>query len=604
MQIDVGRSLRQARKHLKSGATEKARSLFEAILETFPGNKMAQEGLKNINLEDNSAATSKDPDHSQLKRLIAVVNQGHFEEALKIAEVLSLQFPHSAVTYNILGTVHVRLQNYKPAIDNYQLALTINPQYGEVYNNLGTAYQETGQLEDAITCFEKAIKWVPNYAQAHNNIGVVLKEKGHSKGAIKHYTMAIDITPDYAAPYNNIAIALEEQGHYQLAMENYKKAINIDPLYFEAFHNMGNNLSHQGHHKEAIENYTKAIHLNPSYAEAHLGLSGIKKFSDNDPHIEQIKSQLKNPMLSDIARVQLLFSLGWAYDQLGDYDVSFRHLDEGNKLRKKILNYNIRTDQSLFTLTKDTFSNEVPTLEEGIDFPKNMGKIPIFIVGMPRSGTTLVEQLLASHSGIHGAGELTYIHKGLKEIGWNTTRIDKDQLKTLRSYYLDQLSEKSELKLVVDKMPLNFRWIGFIISAIPEAKIIHIKRDSVATCWSNFKYFFSASGLGYAHDLDDLSEFYKLYVDLMDFWAEKYPDNLYQLDYEYLTENQESETRRLAEYLEIEWEDSLLDFHNNTRHVLTASSNQIRQEMYTNSSLDWKKYEKHLQKLTSDLQNF
>ena len=604
MKIDVGRSLKQARKYLKAGDTEKARALFEAILETFPGNKTAQDGLKSLSSQANSVAGATDPDKGQLENLIAVVNQGHLADAVQTADALSLQFPNSAILYNILGTIHLKLKDHQQAIEKYQLALKINPRYAEVYNNLGTAHQETGQLEDAIDSFEKATKWLPNYAQAHNNLGVVFKATGNTNGAIKHYSMAIDLKPDYASPYNNIAIALEENGQHELAMEHYQKAISIDPMYFEAFHNMANNLSHQGNRVAAIENYTKAIALNPGYAEAHLGLSGIKAFSDGDPQLEQIKCQLSNPSLSDMAKIQFLFCLGWAYEQLGDYDTSFRYLSEGNQLRKKILNYDIRTDQNVSTLIRRTFSNKTPTLERGIDYPKDTYKKPIFIVGMPRSGTTLVEQIVASHSLVHGAGELPYLFKGVKEIGWNAATIDKDQLKKLRAYYLNQIANKSDLSLITDKMPLNYRWIGLIISAIPEAKIVHIKRDARATCWSNFRYFFSAGGLGYAHNLDDLSQYYKLYVELMDFWSEKYPDSFYQIDYEYLTENQEAETRRLIDYLELDWEDSLLNFHNSGRHIATASSNQIRKKMYINSSLEWKKYETHLHQLAIDLENF
>ena len=230
---------------------------------------------------------------------------------------------------------------------------------------------------------------------------------------------------------------------------------------------------------------------------------------------------------------------------------------------------------------------------------------PIFILGMPRSGTTIVEQIISSHSQVHGAGELLILHRLAVPLDLGEQPINSDNILKLRKAYLNELGKVSAgSNFVTDKMPQNFQYIGLILKALPEAKIIHVQRDPAATCWSNFRYFFSAGGLGYAHNLDDLSQYYKLYVELMDFWSEKYPDSFYQIDYEYLTENQEAETRRLIDYLELDWEDSLLNFHNSGRHIATASSNQIRKKMYINSSLEWKKYETHLHQLAIDLENF
>jgi hypothetical protein len=224
---------------------------------------------------------------------------------------------------------------------------------------------------------------------------------------------------------------------------------------------------------------------------------------------------------------------------------------------------------------------------------------------MPRSGTTLVEQILASHSQVYGAGELDLLNKAIRATEWRSTQLSSDHLQSIREAYFSSLKEIGAAEpYVTDKQPFNFRWIGFILAAIPEAKIVHVRRDARATCWSNFKHCYSSEAIGFAYDLQDIVEYYKMYVDLMAFWHEKFPGRIYDLDYETLTEHQEVESRKLLEYVGLNWEDQCLEFYKTRRAVQTASDTQVRQKMYQGSSDEWRKYEKYLESMLELLRGF
>ncbi len=274
-------------------------------------------------------------------------------------------------------------------------------------------------------------------------------------------------------------------------------------------------------------------------------------------------------------------------------------------MRKEKLQYDISSARAQFAKLKSTFSEDVPALNVLKESEGAKGQQPIFILGMPRSGTTLVEQILASHSQVYGAGELVLLDQSVNTIEWNSTRLSSDQLQSIRKSYLTGLSKiGASERYITDKMPLNFWWIGFIFAATPEAKIIHVKRDARATCWSNFKHYFSRDGTGFAYDLQDVTEYYKIYIDLMVFWHEMFPGRIYDLNYEALTVHQEDEIRNLLDYLGLSWEDQCLGFHKTERVVRTASAAQVRQKMYQGSSEEWRKYEKHLEPMVELLRGF
>ena len=306
-----------------------------------------------------------------------------------------------------------------------------------------------------------------------------------------------------------------------------------------------------------------------------------------------------------------VFASPWpkVYEDLVEHDKSFYYLEQANLLRKQELNYKIDDDRRLTTRIRELFTAPNPTLEVPPD--GSTSTQPLFIVGMPRSGTSLVEQILASHSKVHGAGELTAMNELASRILSNlpdqnvsqdTSQLSQNAINTVHDDYLEELAALNVPEnTITDKMTLNFRWIGLILCAFPDAKIIHVNRDPRATCWSIYKHYFPFKGGGYAYDQVDLVEFFMLYIDLMSFWRERFPNTGYELCYEDLTENQEPEARKLLAYCGLEWEEQCLSFHETKRAVRTASAAQVQKSMYQGSSEAWRNYEVHLQPLISGL---
>ena len=365
---------------------------------------------------------------------------------------------------------------------------------------------------------------------------------------------------------------------------------------------MGSVLKSQGKLEEAIDSYKKALSLKPDYPEAHRNLSTIQKYTIDDKHFLQVQASYDKDDLSEEARCHLSFALAKMNEDLGKLDQAYIYLFKGNALRKKLLNYSINSDENLFFNLKETqpkLSKNKLEIKE-----TSSGLLPIFIIGMPRSGTTLVEQIVSSHSKVTGAGELRYVMQFGYKLSTDPTCINTNALSEFRQNYLLKLSKVSNGKsIITDKMPHNFRFIPIICAAFPEAKIIHVQRNAAATCWSNFRQYFTSQALGYCYNLNDLVKFYGLYSDLTKFWQSKYGDRIYNLNYEQLTSNQEKETKKLIKHLNLNWEEICLFPQKNKRIVRTASQQQVRQKVYQGSSEAWRAYEVYLDGIFNSLKS-
>ena len=294
------------------------------------------------------------------------------------------------------------------------------------------------------------------------------------------------------------------------------------------------------------------------------------------------------------------FALAKANEDLQNFEQSFLHYLKGNELRKKILNYDFKNDVMLFDQIK---ANSKLIFENSLNINDlKVSLIPVFIVGMPRSGTSLVEQIISSHSKVTGAGELLFIDELGGKLAKGFSKINKISLLDFRKKYLDKLKKISEGNMIViDKLPHNFRFIGLITSAFPEARIIHVQRNPAAVCWANFKKFFSQSGLGYTYSLENVVSYYKLYIDLMKHWRITLDQRIYNLDYEALVENQENETRQLINYLNLDWDHKCLKPQDNKKIVATASSLQVRKKVYSGSSQQWLNFKPFLKGVFDNL---
>jgi tetratricopeptide (TPR) repeat protein len=518
---------------------------------------------------------------------------GRLDEALASYTQAIAVKPDLAEAHSNLGNTLKELGRLDEALASYTQAIALKPDYAEAHNNLGIALQELGRLDEALASYIQAIALKPDLAEAQSNLGNTLKELGRLDEALASYIQAIALKPDYAEALSNLGGTLQELGRLDEAVASYTQAIALKPDYAEAHSNLGNTLKELGRLDEALASYTQAIALKPSYAEAHRHLTSMKKFDVQDKQYSQMLELYLDENISEEQRCHINFGLAKACEDLGDYEKAFAHYSKGNALRKKLLNYDISQDVELFKQIKSSY----PRILKNSLEPDNLTKkpIPIFIVGIPRSGTTLVEQIISSHSQVTGAGELSFVAQFGSSIARGLSDSKTDSLLNFREKYLIKLQNVANDNLIVtDKMTQNFLYIGLIAAAFPEAKIVHVKRNPTAVCWANYKQNFASKSIGYCYAIDDIITYHKLYENLIDFWTNTLSKRIYNLDYELLTVNQESETRQLIEYLGLDWDENCLSPQNNTRSVATASNLQVRQKVYQGSSEQWKKYEPFL----------
>ena len=546
-------------------------------------------------LEAYNRAITLKPDYASAFNNMATVlrDQDKLEEAiLAYQKVLSIE-PDNADAYNNIGVALKEQGKMDQAIEALKKAISLKPDNAEVYISIGVILKEQSKLEEAIEAYKNALSLKPDYAEAYFNIGNAFKDQGKLEEAIEAYKNALSLKPDNAEAYNNMGAIFQDQGQLQQAIAAYKKTLSLKPDYAEAYNNMGAVFQDQGELQEAIAAYKNALLLKPDYAAAHRNLSGLIRYRPNDPQVVAVDEFLRRPDFSDYERCHLHYTYAKMNSDFGELKAAFEHYVAGGALRKKILSYDLEQDKLFFAQIKNT----APKLKElSFNEPFEVAlQTPIFILGMPRSGTTLVEQIVSSHSQVHGAGELSFLERFGARLSLGAREINSDNLIKVRTAYLTEIKKVSENKpFLTDKMPHNFLYIGLILKALPEAKIIHVKRDPAATCWSNFKHYFTSEGLGYSYDLDDTRSYYKMYQELMEFWDTIYGDRIYHLYYERLTVEQEIETKKLIEHLELPWEDACLSPQKNKRRVRTASQQQVRKKVYAGSSQNWREYEKFL----------
>ena len=600
----------------------------------------------------------KESPKDQIKPIIELFSNGQIQEAFDGIETLIKKYPNQPILFNICGVFYKQIGQLDEAIKRFEKALTIKPNYAEAHNNLGVTLQKLGQLDSAVESYKKAITFKPDYAEAHNNLGATLQKLGLMDEAVKSYEKAITFKPDYAEAHNNLGdifkelnqldaavksyekvIAnnpdypvahynlgntLRELGQFKTAIKSYEKLIAINPDYHEAYFNLGSSFQQLGKLDDAIKFFEKAIAVRPNYVAAYYSLSHLKKYTPSDPQITKIQSLLSSDNITQSGRIELCFALAKINENLDNQVELFKYLHEGNRLHKQKLNYSFDKQQKFFGIIKEIFNKNTPNTEQPLSFKPSTFK-PIFILGMPRSGSTLVEQIMSSHHAVHGTGEFGELHKllgpividnltqgsniastsiGGKKINFSDTySIPETAFLSLRKQYLDVLSHLNVPESVIaDKSLFNFQYIGFILTAFPEAKIVHTKRDARAICWSIYSIYLKYVDFG--NDFEDLAGFYGLYTELMDFWQQLFPGKIYDMCYEDLTTNQEEETKKLLQYCELDWDDNCLSFHKNKRAVNTASSLQVKRKMYQGSSEAWKKYEAHLKPLIKALDSY
>ncbi|MCH9694039.1 MAG: sulfotransferase [Gammaproteobacteria bacterium] len=421
-------------------------------------------------------------------------------------------------------------------------------------------------------------------------------------------TLAID--PGFLEARMNLADSYQLAGDIRRASNTYRGIIAEHQYFHIAKYLLANILKSQGKLEEASEYYKQVIAQQPDYTQAHFTYSGIHKYENSsDPHFNSMLDLYQHPGLSDESRIHLAFALGKACEDFEDYQRAFEFLKAGNDRRSAEFNYSIESDRSLIQSIIRNFNARAIADLQVNSVSSNQ---PIFIVGMPRSGTSLVEKILASHSEVHGAGELDYMFALGTKLFLGETRhyeylplesYPQGTFETVGKTYLEQIGllNKSAAR-VTDKMPFNMMMIGIIKIALPNAKIIHCVRDARDTCLSIYKQNFTTGNYRFAYDLKTVAQFHNEYSALMKHWHETIPDTIYDIHYEALTQNAESEIRKLLATCDLDFEKACIDFDTTRAVVKTASAFQVRQPMYTSSVNLWQSYQPYLGAMLDELQ--
>ena len=536
----------------------------------------------------------------QLSGLLELFNNGNLEDAEQIAKSITKNFPEHPFAWKVLGIIYKETSRNLEALNICQNVVALSPQDAEAHYNLGVIFKELGNLEDAEACYMRAISLKTDFAEAYNNLGNILKEQGRLDKAEDSYKKAVALKTDFAEAYNNLGITLHELGLLKKAGLYYRKAIKLNTNFAEAYNNLGAILLDLGETEKAEEKFRKAIKYKHEYAEAHRNLSIVKSYNYQDEQYLKMQELYSDKNISEEQRCHINFGLANACEDLENFEQAFKHYNEGNKIRKKLLGYNISQDIKIFKQLKTSYF-KIEQISKKQDIFEER-PVPIFIVGMNRSGTTLIEQIISSHSQVMGAGELPFVAQFGETLARGQVDINNFSLINFRKKYLIELKNISNFNtFITDKNPHNFYYIGLLNAAFPEAKILHVKRNPAAVCWANYKQYFVSKKIGYCYSLNDIIKYHSLYENLITFWKKNLPNTIYDVDYELITLKQEEETRKLIDYIGLKWEDKCMSPQENTRSISTASNIQVRKKIYQGSSQKWKKYQPFLNGVLDDL---
>ena len=498
-------------------------------------------------------------------------------------------------------------KNYELAIANAKKLLKKFPNYVFLFNIIGLSLQAKKKLDESINYFNKALQINPNYFFALNNIGLSYRLMGNDEEAQTYFERAIERNPKFATAISNLANIKKDLNLINDAIKLYEKALELDNNLFLTHYNLALIYQSIGNTSKAKKYFFSSLKINPNLTIADKQISLSIKYDENHPHLKEMKEKISNNKLNEDQKIQLYFALGKAYEDLKNYKTSSEYLIKGNFLKRKNLNYDFKYNNKIFEKIK-TFFTIFKKENNQMKFTEQ--KKMIFIVGMPRSGTTLVEQILSSHSKVYGGGERNefknlvknnFINENIKQKFFKFKNID--EVKSLRNKFFDKILSKTNLineNYITDKNPTNFKWIGLMKILFPESKIIHCSRNSKDTCLSIYKHLF-LSDWKWCYKTNEITNYYKIYVSLMQFWKENLDEFIHEISYEKLINNNKIEVEKLLNYCELNWEDNCLKFDKNKTPVTTMSIAQVRNPIYNSSINSWKNYEHYLKPLFDEL---
>tara|TARA_Y100000590_G_scaffold246568_1_gene277041 strand:+ start:4803 stop:6371 length:1569 start_codon:yes stop_codon:yes gene_type:complete len=492
--------------------------------------------------------------------------------------------------------------------------ISSNPKVAFLYNLLGLILTGQKKIDEAAEWYKKGLKIDPSYAMIYNNLGLISFNKKTETGiseAKNYYKKSIDLDQNISEPFINLGILHAYLNDNDAAINYHKKGIYINPRSPAAHYNLSNVYLALGNFSEAKKHLKETVKLNPNFFLAHRNLSRIIKYTKNDEHLSELERIYKTIKNDDVeSNINISFALGKAYEDIKDFDTSFGLYKKANSLCRKKIKFSIDEEIKRFDEITNTFDKNI------FSKFKNTGYLdfsPIFIVGMPRSGTTLVEQILSSHDDVFGADEIDFIPQLIKKRFGNanidlflTGAIDfnEDDFNKIGKEYREKMDKISNnAKRSTDKLPINFQSLGFIKLILPNSKIVHCSRSPQDTIFSIYKNHFPGGAIKFAYDLDELVNYYNLYSDLMMHWNKLFPSFIFNISYENLIMDTKNQIKKLLTFCNLEWQDDCLKFYNNKRPIKTASDIQARNKIFNSSINSWKNYEKHLKKYMDQIKN-
>jgi tetratricopeptide (TPR) repeat protein len=543
---------------------------------------------------------------------LTLAQLGRDEEAVvQFEKALALKPDFGAAHYHC-GLVLARLDRHEEAIGHYRKAVALDPGNAAAHNDLGRSLTELGRHREAVVELERALRLLPgselakqNLAIAMKNLGRSLSDFGRQREAVVEYQRALSVLPGFAPAYLGLGDALNYLGRPQEALAVFEKVLAADPNEAMAYLGIGSARMSVGHFRDARAAFEHAVSLSPKSAVCHRFLAEVGRFTEGDPRLAALEALARDDeSVPEKERPDLYFALARAYDELQRYETAFECLKKANGLKRRTIEYDEARRLGELRRIAAEFTPEFLAAHGGVGDPSD---VPIFIVGMPRSGTTLVEQILASHPLVFGAGELSNLDVILESrptggrVPLEANLLSDEWLGEIGRRYVAELRALAPGALrITDKMPDNFRLIGLIHLALPNAHIIHVRRDPLDTCLSCYLQHFRH--LYFTYDLGELGRDYRAYEELMVHWRSALPQGAFlDVQYETLVDDFESQARRIVEYCGLAWDERCLAFHETERPVRTQSVQQVRQPLYRGAVGRAKHYEQWLSPLRDAL---
>jgi len=486
----------------------------------------------------------------------------------------------------------IRENKFTQAITNCNKLIKQNPDISYFYNLCGLAYQGNKQIPKSIESFNLALHHDPKNIAAMNNLANSYKSLNQNAKAEEIYKTILKKDPNNIKCLNNFANLMKKLRDFNSAKKLLLKAVEIENINIDILFNLAECYQSLGELDQAKEYAYKILNLEPNHSATHRFISLIINHKSDKTHLSKIIEIEKSDNFKNFTsnqKVDIFFSLGKAYEDLKEYKKSFVYLERANLIKNKEINYNLSSHEKLI--------KNIIKLFEDFDFDKIKKKASenqiIFICGMPRSGSTLIEQMIAAHNEVSGAGELSYVRDTVvknfqEELRFNKQKIIEEALaerNIIAEQYIELLKyHKFETNIVTDKAPQNFLWLGFIKIFFPNSKIIHSYRNSKDNCLSIFKNYFPSNDMLWSFDQSNIANYYNLYLDLMNFWKTKFNESIFDVNYEYLVQSPEDQLKKIFSFCNLKWDPNCLSFYKSKKTpISTVSVNQASKPIYKSS---------------------